>query len=531
MKNKKIISAGIVLIFCNGLSAVDCSLAKNSSRGMYFSKKQYVPNDFPNYQDIKDLLPEVILTSDKELIDMYWFCWKTYFTKLKKPQKTSNFVSNFIDEAFSPQIFQWDTIFMTMFARYAHGIFPAINSLDNFYINQYKSGYICRELREKDGSDFVYKGRYNTINPPLFSWSEVETYKTTGDKSRFKMVLPVLEKYVEWLELPGTMKDASGKNWEKNGRKAKDSVHHLYWNTPLGSGMDNTPIGEATMLVDMSCQMVMQYNDLAKICRELGYVEKAEKYEKLAKNIAKRINKYCWNEKEGFYYDVDKDGKQVKIKSIRAFWTMLAGVSSPEQNEKLVKHLKNPKEFWRKFIFPTLAADQKQFQGHGGYWLGGVWAPTNYAVIKGLEKAGYEDFATESSLKYVNAMLEVYKKTGTVWENYAPDFFEKGQPAKKDFVGWTGVGPIALVIENILGFRNDGAKGEVTWFVKRHDKHGIKRLQVGNALVDIVAMARATKSESLKFNAKASKATKLVVINNGKKKTFYLTSDIKTFEF
>ncbi len=259
---------------------------------------------------------------------------------------------------------------MIMFARYAHNIFPAIQSLDNFYCRQYENGYICREIVEATGEDFVYEGRQNTINPPIFSWAEVESYKITGDKSRFAMVLPVMEKYVEWLE---------------QYRKKPNTVHQLYWQTGLGSGMDNTP-RSGSGWVDMSSQMVMQYRDMAFICSELGYKDKEDKYNKKADEISDLINKYMWNEDDGLYYDVDDIGNQIKWKTVGCFWPLLAGVANTHQAEKLLDNLKNPHSFWRTIPFPSLAADQKGFKADGEYWVGAVWASTNVAIIKGLDK-------------------------------------------------------------------------------------------------------------------------------------------------
>lgn len=81
---------------------------------------------------------------------MYWKCWEIAFRGIKQPQEGSPLVSNWLDEAFSDNLFQWDTIFMMMFARYGHDCFPAIQSLDNFYALQRESGYIGREFREAE---------------------------------------------------------------------------------------------------------------------------------------------------------------------------------------------------------------------------------------------------------------------------------------------------------------------------------------------------------------------------------------------
>jgi hypothetical protein len=83
-------------------------------------------------------------------------------------------------------------------------------------------------------------------------------------------------------------------------------------------------------------------------------------------------------------------------------------------------------------------------------------------------------------------MAEVFQKTGTVWENYAPKILAQGQPAAGDFVGWTGIGPITPLIGNVLGFRPDGARNTLTWNLRLTEPHGIKRLRFGTVTADLL---------------------------------------------
>lgn len=275
----------ILVIFC-----MFASLAPAEERGTFFYKKAYEKQPIPAFSENKDLLPKPILDSHKEWIDLYWKAWEIAFSRICQPEEGSPLVSNWIDEGLSPQIFQWDTHFMALFGRYAHHIFPFINSHDNFYASQHADGMICRVINEKDGTDHLWgKGPDNAraINPPLFSWAEVQTYMTTGDKERLSKVLEPIEKYVEWIE--------------KN-RCCTDTPHQLYWSNGQASGMDNTPRDNGRPApgdgwdfhsaidhmgwVDMSAQMVMCYNDLSYMCAELGYIEKAEKYKSQANLIS-----------------------------------------------------------------------------------------------------------------------------------------------------------------------------------------------------------------------------------------------------
>jgi len=466
------------------------SAVPESTRGLYFAKKAYVPQPLPTFAESKGRLPSPILEKGPDLVTLYWKCWELAFRSMMRPPPGSPLVSNWLDASFNDNIFQWDSIFITMFARYGNKAFPAIQTLDNFYCRQRKDGFIGRELRRKDGTEVYTDGPSNIVNPPLFSWAEVESFRLTGDRSRFAEVLPVLERYVAWLNRDGNPDTAGGPDWERYGRRAAGSVHHLYWNTPLGSGMDDTP-RHGNGWVDMSCQMVIQYENLATMCDELSLPEKAKGFRTEAAAIGRRINCWCWNEEDGFYYDVDNDGRQFRVKTAGGFWPLLAGIATRAQAERLVAHLRNRNEFWRPFLFPTLSANDARYQSDGGYWLGGVWAPTDFMIIKGLDRYGYEDLASMATERYLNAMLAVYRPTQTVWEDYAPETpFRPGNPSKRDFVGWTGDGPIALLIEDVLGFRCDGARHRLSWRLTRTDRHGIERLQVGDSIVSVVCAAR-----------------------------------------
>jgi len=132
-------------------------------------------------------------------------------------------------------------------------------------------------------------------------------------------------------------------------------------------------------------------------CAENARQSKAFRDE--AKSIGDRINKWCWNEEDGFYYDVQSDGTQYKVKTLGGFWPLLAGIASKEQAERLVTHLKAIASL-PPFVFPSLAADEPQYQPTATTGAAGVGAD-QFMVIKGLESYGYEDFAIEATEKYL----------------------------------------------------------------------------------------------------------------------------------
>lgn len=492
---------------------------REETRGRYFSRKEYVPEDLPVFAESRRRLPAPVLDAEPGFVRMYWRAWELAFDHLLKPPPGSPLVSNFLDEAFNEFIFQWDTIFMVMFGRYMHGVFPAVRSLDNFYCRQHDDGVIWRVLTEAQGADHAWAAGNMKINPPLFSWAEVESFKLTGDRSRFAMVLPVLEKYLEWLE--------------KN-RCGHGTPHRLYWSNGLASGMDNTPrdegrpggneSGDECGWVDMSCQMVIQYDNLAAMADTLGQPGRAAGFRSRAAEIGRRVNDWCWNETDGLYCDVTPEGKQTGWKTAACFWPLLAGIAGPARAERLAGHLQDPASFWRAIPFPSLAADQRHYDPKGRYWKGGVWAPTNYMIVKGLERYGHEEFATAATVRYLKGLEAVLDDTGTFWELYAPDHLEPGtivdgkSTCRKDFVGWTGCGPIALLIENVLGFRVDGVNRAVAWRLTRADRHGIEGLKVGDATVSLVCEERPSPAAPATIRIRTDRDLTLTIVAGGRRK-------------
>ena len=192
-----------------------------------------------------------------------------------------------------------------------------------------------------------------------------------------------------------------------------------------------------------------------------------------------------------FTDDAAPDGTLSPVKSIGAYWGILAGVVPPGREARLVAHLEDERTFKRPHRIPSQAADSADYDPTGGYWLGGVWPPTNYMVLKGLRARGYHDLAYEIALNHLEQISQVYAATGTVWENYAPEMAAPGQPARSRFVGWSGLGPIAVLIEDVIGIQGERHLGRIFWDMHLTEEHGVRRYPFGReARLDLVAHAR-----------------------------------------
>jgi hypothetical protein len=444
----------------------------------------------------KNTLPTPILTNNPEWIELYYAAWDMAWQKIQHGTAENGFAKSYMDEGFNELIYQWDSCFMTAFAVYAREVFPVMASLDNFYDKQREDGYIQRVYWEKDGSLVnAPTSDEPMVNPPLFAWMEWRYYQITGDSSRIRRVLPVLTSYDEWL----THNCRSDKNRD------------LYYISMLGSGMDNTPrpdVGKAGW-VDFSAQQALAAGCIAKMALATNQTALAALYRQKQKNIHKAINAFLWDRDRLFYFDMTESDTLSKVMHIGAFWTLLSETAPIERQQHLRMQLRNPDTFRRPHMVPTLAYNQPQYDSRGHYWLGSVWAPTNYMVVRGLMANRSFALADTIAANHLQHLADVYFNFEpdendiafneryadgyrTLWECYSPEYVKPATRwdntfySRQDFVGWTGLGPIAMLIENIIGLEINGSENTITWRLNRNDPHGLKNFLLKEQKVSLM---------------------------------------------
>lgn len=423
-----------------------------------------------SFEEAKNILPNPIWQGHDKEIEMYWKAWQIAIGNIRQPDEGSGFVASYLDVAYNGNIFMWDASFMMMFARYGYRFFPFQNTLDNFYAKQHPDGFICREIKA-DGADCFERYDPVSTGPNLLPWAEIQYYKQYGDTDRLNKIFPALCAYNKWLRLNRT--------WP-NG---------TYWSSGWGTGMDNMPRVQSQysmifshghmVWLDACLQQILVDNILLEIGFYLERWQEIEDLEDEIKMLTKYIQDNMWDEKTGFLYDQYADGSLSSTKGIMAYWALQTDVLKKPQLDRLVQELNNPKTFNRPHRVPSLSADNPKYNAKGRYWQGGVWPGTNYMVITGLDKKDYRKEAHDIAVNHYNNIFEVYKNTGTFWEYYSPESAEQGFMARKDFVGWTGLPPIAVFIEYILGIRSDFSTNSVVWDVNQLEAHGIERYPFG----------------------------------------------------
>lgn len=456
----------------------------------------------PQFKSIQKKLPKPIWNSRPDVLKCYWRTWEIAFSNLKSINAENGFVSPYIDPAFNGDIFMWDCSYMTMYGKYARSAFNFQNTLNNFYAKQHPDGFICREIRESDGTDVFERFDPSSTGPNIMPWAEWEYFKNFNDIDRLKSVFPVLLAYFDWYSTYRTWPDGT------------------YYSSGWGCGMDNQQrVPESfnaefshgfLSWIDISFQEVYAADILIEMAKVLGRENDVAHVIHQQARLSDHINKHMWNPTEKYYFDRYRTGELSTTKSIASYWGLLAGSMPNDRINAMVCHLEDTLMFARKHRVPTLSADDPNFDPSGGYWNGAVWASTTYMVLRGLTKNGFDSLAHQIAFNHLSNVVEVFNQTNTLWENYSPDIVQGNNHS--DFVGWTGLVPISVLFEYVFGIRPDVQKNELCIDVNLTDEYGVKQYPYGlNGSIDILCKKRNDPKEKPSLSITTNEPFKLIV--------------------
>ena len=117
-----------------------------------------VPIDAPEAVDLSKV-PAVWFEEHPEWQEAYERSWEIHAEMIRQIGTGTNPEGTYyVDEAFSSNLFMWDTSFMMLFDKYGYFEFPTLESMNNFYYNQHDEageeyGFICRSISETNGTD------------------------------------------------------------------------------------------------------------------------------------------------------------------------------------------------------------------------------------------------------------------------------------------------------------------------------------------------------------------------------------------
>ena len=187
--------------------------------------------------------------------------------------------------------------------------------------------------------------------------------------------------------------------------------------------------------VDLNCLLYYTEKTLVHTYRLQPDHVPVEVMKDLARLRKTAIQKHCWNEAEGYYFDYhSRESRHSREWTLAGVFPLFFHIAETEQAKKVAEHLE------KKFLHPgglvtTLTRSGQQWDAPNG------WAPLQWMAIKGLRDYGYTQLADEIRQRWMALNEKTYVATGKMMEKYnVMDIDAKaggGEYPNQDGFGWT----------------------------------------------------------------------------------------------
>ena len=346
-------------------------------------------------------------------------------------------------------------------------------------------------------------GTTDRAQPPVGAFTVLKLYYKTGDINLLKDSYKRLLKFHRyWTNNLGKHKKRDGNNnflfewgsdtelinkikprWEENApgrvRAAWESGQDDLPNFDKAKFNEDTNSLELDC-IDLSSLVALDAESLSKIADILNYKEDSEFFKNEYEKISKKINETLWNEKKGFYFDRNWNGKFSKSKASSNFYPLLAKVVPKTRLKKVLTHLLNRMEFWGDFVIPTISKDNPAFKDQQ-YWRGTIWPPTNYLVYQGLKRYRLDEIASEFARKSASLFLKSWNKYRLCRENYNS---MNGKGGGQRYQSWGPLFALVLIEDFIENSPYDGLRvGNLSAMKRNH----LQNYRIGNSIYELYA--------------------------------------------
>lgn len=302
--------------------------------------------------------------------------------------------------------------------------------------------------------DVIYadstEDNWRNTKPPLAAWAVWKIFEEINDTSFLIEMYPKLVSYHNWWY---EYRDHDGNGLCEYGGTDSALVTAMW-----ESGMDDAVrFDNAKMLknkenawsinqesVDLNSYLYAEKKYLFNIAKLLNEDYDADKFLNDASVLKKRINEMMFDEKNGFYYDINVIDKSFVVTQGTEGWIPLwAKVAEDGQAEQVKQVMCDSAKFNTYLPFPTVSADDPKYMS--GYWRGPVWLDQAYFAIEGMKNYGYKDEANKF-VKHLFDRLDGLKDSDLpIRENYDP---RNGGGLKVNHFSWSAAHLLLLYLDN-----------------------------------------------------------------------------------
>ncbi len=201
--------------------------------------------------------------------------------------------------------------------------------------------------------------------------------------------------------------------------------------------------------IDLNSQLYVYEEFFEWYHKETGDTKASQSWKKKKQNRKKLINEYCWNEKDGVFYDYDVENKkQTGFLSSASFYPLYAGIATEEQAKRSVNKLMKALDAEGGLAITQKVDKKASYTNQWDYPNG--WAPLMFIAYHGMKKYGFEKEAETVKSKWVALCDYWFVKDGCFYEKYNVDDIKSDviskTPRRRGF-GWTNGVYLDFVLE------------------------------------------------------------------------------------
>jgi alpha,alpha-trehalase len=362
------------------------------------------------------------------------------------------------------EIYYWDSYF-TMEGLAASDRFElVVNMTENFNSLIHEYGYV------PNGSRTYYLSR---SQPPFFAEMVKLVMRLKGDSAGLKYLPALKREYSFWMDSNGetvyrrTVKAGKvtlNRYWDDDPEPRTESFKEDYlaakgfsvekkrqyyrnvraacesgWDFSsrwLKDRKDPASIETTNILpVDLNCLIYNMEELISRLYLLKPNADSAAIFAGLAEDRKCIIQDLFWNQEAGFFFDYNiSEQKLMEVHSLAGVFPLYFGIATDDQADKLANQL-NKLFFHEGGLTATMIDTGEQWDKPNG------WAPLHWIAICGLEKYGFEGFATVIAQRWLNLNKKVYLRSGKMLERYNVVDPEVpgggGEYPLQDGFGWT----------------------------------------------------------------------------------------------
>jgi putative isomerase len=247
----------------------------------------------------------------------------------------------------------------------------------------------------------------------------------------------------------------------------------LVWGDDVAIGDDNDPttfgrpfFSSANLL--LNCLFYQDLVASSELARRLGRAADHDRLAVQAGELAQRIQKFCWDPRDSYYYTadvqcVDRRAELIptvgrgmnmswrclpmRIQTFTGFLPLWCGIAPQQNAQQLVRtnYLADDRlcaRWGARSLSDREAMYSLEFSSNPSNWLGPIWIIVNYFVWKALQRYGFETEANALADKTLLLLSRDLERNGSLSEYYHPDTGEA--LSHKGFMDWN-----LLVLEMI----------------------------------------------------------------------------------